>query len=82
MISPFWARQTIFGQLATSNSFEKFVEFVGGVEIGFEFADLACGEPVVPDTAGHEQARADLERIYGDHTRVAREPEDRLQVNQ
>ena len=52
------------------------------LKIGFEFADLACGEPVVPDTAGHEQARADLERIYGDHTRVAREPEDRLQVNQ
>ena len=48
----------------------------------FEFADLACGEPVVPDTASHEQARADLERIYGDHTQVARELEDRLQVNQ
>ena len=46
------------------------------------FADLACGEPVVPDTASHEQARADLERIYGDHTRVARDLEDRLQVNQ
>ena len=38
MISPFWARQTIFGQLATSNSFEKFVEFVGGVEVSFEVA--------------------------------------------
>jgi len=48
----------------------------------FEFADLACGEPVVPDTASHEQARANLVRIYGDHTRVARELEDRLQVNQ
>jgi len=52
------------------------------LEIGFEFADLACGEPVVPDTASHEQARADLERIYGDHTRAARELEDWLQVNQ
>jgi len=50
-------------------------------EIAFEFAYLACGDFVVPDTASHEQALADLERIYGDHTRVAREPEDRLQVN-
>ena len=50
------------------------------LEIGFEFAHLACGELAVPDTASHEQALADLERIYGDHTRVA--PETRLQVNQ
>jgi hypothetical protein len=35
-------------------------------EIGFAFAELACGQPAQPDTAGHERALADLERIYGD----------------
>jgi hypothetical protein len=28
----------IFDQHAASDSFEKFVEFIGGVEVGFQFA--------------------------------------------
>jgi len=36
------------------------------LDIGFTFAHLSCGEPAEPDTAGHAQALADLERIYGE----------------
>ena len=38
------------------------------LEIGFTFAQLACGEPAEPDTSSHERALADLQRIYGDRT--------------
>jgi hypothetical protein len=36
------------------------------LDIGFALANLACGEPAEPGNASHQQALADLERIYGD----------------
>jgi hypothetical protein len=47
------------------------------LDIGFTLAHLACGDPAEPDTASHQQALADLERIYGDHAAGGAEDENR-----